>query len=324
MTPGGAVGSRVATENELATWRDEGWVLLSGLVGADEVDAAAGDLHLAFPTSEEYDADPEGETLRRRGRPLEAKEAYEWPEEGPGFRAEQHRWAAPFPFGGSGALDRLCVHPSVVDFAERALETTDIRLYQAQASAKYAGLTNYEQPMHTDRNHSWLPALSAAPWWNVTGFLYLSDVTEDENPTLLVPLSASAGMTSPYPVVLPGMDPALYAAERAAVGPRGSYLAYRSDVWHRGSAFGARGSARFTLGLAFKRAGQDWIGYDQQQARSTGPEWTRFVEGASPRQLELFGFPPPGHPVWDEDLLERTARRYPGLDLAPWRQAWRS
>ena len=71
--------------------------------------------------------------------------------------------------------------------------------------------------------------------------------------------------------------------------------------------------------VAFKNAGVDWIGYDQQQSRSTGPDWTRFVEGSTPRQLELFGFPPPGHPVWNEGLLDQTALRYPALDLGPWR-----
>ena len=54
-----------------------------------------------------------------------------------------------FPFPGSGALNRVCVHPSIVDFAERALGNEDIRLYQAHASAKYAGITNYEQPIHS-------------------------------------------------------------------------------------------------------------------------------------------------------------------------------
>ena len=29
---------------------------------------------------------------------------------------------------------------------------------------KYTGETNYEQPMHTDRNHSWLPAPSGPPF----------------------------------------------------------------------------------------------------------------------------------------------------------------
>jgi hypothetical protein len=79
------------------------------------------------------------------------------------------------------------------------------------------------------------------------------------------------------------------------------------------------GTARFVLALAFKLAGQDWIGYDQAQSRSTGREWTRFVERSTPRQLELFGFPPPGHPIWTEALLDETAFRYPKLDLSPWR-----
>jgi hypothetical protein len=48
------------------------------------------------------------------------------------------------------------------------------------------------------------------------------------------------------------------------------------------------------------------------------PDWDAFVNRATPRQLELLGFPPPGHPVWDTEMIEATSRRYPNLDLAPW------
>jgi len=315
------MSSRLATDGEVDTWRQHGWVLLDGLVGSDEIDGITEDLRLVFPSREEYHADPDGVTEARVGRPVVPKESYEWPEEGPGFRPAQQRWMGAFPFPGSGALNRICVHRSLVDFAERALGAPDIRLYQAHASAKYSGLTNYEQPMHTDRNHSWLPAVGEAPWWNLEGFLYLSDVTEAENPTRMVSTRDSASVTSKYPVLLPQMDPAVYAAEHVVTGVRGSYLAYRSDTWHRGAGFGAPGTARFLLGLAFKRAGQDWIGYDTQQSRSTGSEWTTFVEQSTPRELELFGFPPPGHPIWNDALLHQTALRYPKLDLTPWRTA---
>ena len=277
------MSSRLASDAEISTWSDEGWVLLEGLIGTDEIDAASDDIRLLFPSVEEYYSDPDGVTLRRRGSPLTPKQDYVWPEDGPGFRSEQQRWMGTFPFDGSGALNRLCVHPSLIDFAERAIQSTDLRLYQAHASAKYSGLTNYEQPMHTDRNHSWLPAIGEPPWWNLTGFLYLTDVTEDENPTRLVTVDDSAAIDSPYPVVLPRMDPKLYAAERSAPGIRGSYLAYRSVVWHRGASFKAPNTARFNVGLAFKRAGQDWIGYDTQQSRSTGEPWTHFVERSTPR-----------------------------------------
>jgi hypothetical protein len=318
------MGSRLASDDEVTTWREHGWVLLDGLVGTDEVDTALDDLGRLFPTREEYHADPEGVTARRKGHPIEPKGDFVWPDDGPGFRAAQQRWMGAFPFEGTGALNRLCVHSSIVDFAERVLDSSDIRLYQAHASAKYAGLTNYEQPMHTDRNHSWLPAVGESPWWNLEGFLYLSDVTTDANPTRMVSIRDSAAITSPYPVILPQMDPDLYAAERPVAGVRGSYLAYRSDVWHRGAAFARPRTARFVVALAFKRAGQDWIGYDQQQSRSTASEWTTFVEGSTPRELELFGFPPPGHAIWNERLIHATALRYPKLDLAPWRDALRT
>ncbi|HEX4434969.1 MAG TPA: hypothetical protein VH012_09060, partial [Acidimicrobiales bacterium] len=71
--------------------------------------------------------------------------------------------------------------------------------------------------------------------------------------------------------------------------------------------------------IAFKNAATEWIDYDTQQSRSTGSEWTRFAEGSTPRQLALFGWPLPGHPVWTERLLEQTQERYPDLDLQPWR-----
>jgi len=313
------VSSRLATDAEVTTWHEEGWVLLEGLVGTDEVDAVSEDLGLLFPSPEEYHKDPEGVTERWLGHPPAPKEVFVWPDEGVGFRPAQQCWMGTFPFPGSGALNRLIVHASIVNFAERALGSTDIRLYQAQASAKYAGVTNYEQPMHTDRNHSWIPAGTHAPWWNLQGFLYLTDVTEADNPTRLVSVRDTAHIVSRYGVQMPGSDPGLYAAERPAAGARGSYLAYRSDVFHRGAPFGSGTGARITAAIAFKNAGQDWIGYDQQQNRSTGIEWTTFVEGSTPRELELFGFPPPGHPIWNEELLTTTAFRYPAMNLDPWR-----
>ena len=313
--------SRQATDAEVSAWREDGWVLLDGLIGTEEIDALTEDLREIFPRAEDLHADPDGVTERWLGHPVQPKEVFVWPDEGPGFRSDQQRWAAAFPFAGTGALNRMCVHPSIVDFAERALDNNEIRLYQAHLSAKYAGVTNYEQPMHVDRNHSWLPAGSESPWWNLEGFLYLTDVTDDDNPTRLVTVGETVHIDSPYGVVMPNMEPGVYSAERPAPGVRGSYLAYRSDTWHRGAPFGSGTGARVVLAVAFKNASVEWIGYDTQQSRSTGIEWTVFVESSTPRELALFGWPPPGHPVWDEQLVERTQERYPALDLGPWRKA---
>jgi hypothetical protein len=312
--------SRLASDDEVTTWQEDGWVLVEGLVGTDEIDAASAELTDLFPTPAEYHADPEATRERWLGVPPPSHEIFVWPPDGPGFRPEQHRWRREFPLPGP-ALNRLFVHPSLVDFAERALASEDLRLYQAQVNAKYTGDSNYEQPMHTDRNHSWLPGSGRAPWWHIEGFLYLSDVDEGSAPTHVVRTKDSIGRSPTVPLVMPRQDPALYAAERPAIGRRGSYLAYRTDVFHRGVDLTKPGGHRFLLGASFRRAEQDWIGFHTAQSHASDPGWAAFVEGSTPRQLELFGFPAPGHPIWSADLLDETALLYPRLDLSPWRQA---
>jgi hypothetical protein len=315
------MAGRWATDDEVARWRNNGWALLDSLVGTEDIDAAVADLALVFPSPDEYFADPAGTTRRWLGTPARKPELFVWPPTGPGFRPEQHTWRSEFPFPGSGALNRLCVHPSIVDFCQRALGTNDIRIYQSQLSAKYAGETNYEQPMHTDRNHSWLPSLPGKTWWHVEAFLYLSDVHTGNAPTHIVDVRDAAGRDTTVPLIMPDRDPSIYAAEHAAAGPRGSYLTYRSDVFHRGVDLTDRFAVRYLLNVSFKAVGCDWVGYYTAQSRATSPDWVAFVEASTPSELALFGFPRPGHAIWDAELLDATAARYPRLDLSPWRSA---
>ena len=52
--------------------------------------------------------------------------------------------------------------------------------------------------------------------------------------------------------------------------------------------------------------------------------WAKFVPQCTVRQRDLFGFPRPGDPYWTEDTLEGVAARYPGIDLAPYREGVRA
>jgi len=316
------MGGRFARDDEVAAWRTDGWVLLDGLVDPEVIDRAARDLRHVFPAPEMFHADPAAH--RPPGRSTaELRRGYpEMPATGPAFRPEQHRFQGAFPFYGSGDLTRLTVHPAIVDFVERALGTTDLRLYQAQVSAKYAGDANFEQPMHTDRNHSFLPPRMEPPWWHVESFLYLTDVDAGTAPTHLVRRGDAAGRST-NSIFMPDADPDLYAHEHAAIGPRGSLLVYRPDVFHRGVDLTRAGTHRYLLNVSYKVAGQDWIGYHSVQSHATHPAWVQFVEGATPRELELFGFPAPGHPVWTPALIDATTEKYPNLDLEPWRRALR-
>ena len=67
------VTSRLASDSEVATWQEEGWILIEGLVGTEEIDAVAEDLGEIFPSAEELHADPEGVTDRWKGHPVRAQ-----------------------------------------------------------------------------------------------------------------------------------------------------------------------------------------------------------------------------------------------------------
>ena len=98
-------------------------------------------------------------------------------------------------------------------------------------------------------------------------------------------------------------------------------MAYRNDVFHRGVDITKPRGARFMFNVSYKAAELEWVGYHSVQSKATHPGWVQFVEGSTPRELELFGFPPPGHRVWSDSLIAKTALRYPNLDLEPWRRA---
>lgn len=71
--------------------------------------------------------------------------------------------------------------------------------------------------------------------------------------------------------------------------------------------------------LTYRPAAAEWAQRHAWADRSHDPRWYDFVEQAGPRQLELFGFPAPGHPYWTDETLDGVGQRYPGLDMTPWR-----
>jgi len=96
-------------------------------------------------------------------------------------------------------------------------------------------------------------------------------------------------------------------------------VAFETGTFHRGTALRAPRGARYSMHLSFRPAGAEWGQRKGWADRSHEPAWYDFVPRATPRQLELFGWPPPGHPYWTPDTLDGVALRYPALDLTPWR-----
>lgn len=296
--------------NEALQWQTEGFVLLDELVPRSEIVAALAEI-ATLTTNDSLGP-------LRRADQLGTSSATRGDSGGARFRNSQFDGTTLFPLPNCPALNRLFVHPAIVGFAKAALMTDELRLYQSRLWSKVGGHTNYEQPLHCDGNHSLVPTRSEPGFWFVEMFLYLSDVDEHNGAPRIVPLSSANGATSSRADTTRDGAPELYEAERPAPGAAGSLLAYRSDVWHRGTNL-AEGTERHVAVLGFRPADLDWVGFDAHPPLVSSPDFVAFAERCSPEELALFGVPRPGHPYWTAETVAAMGHMYPALDLSPWR-----
>ncbi|HVV37305.1 MAG TPA: phytanoyl-CoA dioxygenase family protein [Acidimicrobiales bacterium] len=278
-------------------WQEEGWALVEGLVPTDDVDAVAPELERLY--AEDTFDDYNRASRYGDGTPV-----------GKQFRGSQFDGMRGFPVHGGRRLNDLFVHPRIVEFARHALADDDLRVYQGAVWGKWAGAINYEQPIHQDGNHSLIPARMEPGYWHMEAFLFLSDVDEDCAPPRLVPRSRSKVSYDE-----------LYEHEVVATAKRGTLLAYRSDVWHRGTDFARADASRFVIVVGYRPAAAEWFSYDAYGRLGNDPTFARFARGKTPEELALFSIPRPGHPYWNAAMVDAFEAKYPGLDVTPWRAA---
>lgn len=274
---------------------ERGYTIVEGFLSPDELAAAQGALWHEFPRPAEYFEDP--------GRFSELARSQ--------FAGLHHGLAR------SWKLNRLAFHPDLVDLAERALGSDDLHLYKIEVWAKYAGAVDYDQALHRDfGNHSLVVPKRADPVRQMTTFILLSDVTDEDGPTKVLPLEHSRDV--PYWPLAQPMG--AHASEEVAItGPAGSLFAYRTDILHRGSQITGERRSRFALLADYQVWGRRWDGRIAWPHHALDPAWTKVVERASPRERCLFGFPPPGDPYWDDQTIADVGTRYPGIDMTPYR-----
>ncbi|HEY1448970.1 MAG TPA: hypothetical protein VGF33_10570, partial [Caulobacteraceae bacterium] len=149
----------------------------------------------------------------------------------------------------------------------------------------------------------------------MTTFILLSDVNELDGPTKVVP--QEIGRSIP---ILPKEQPfgALVDQEVSIEGPAGSLLIYKTDVLHRGSDFKAPGRSRFVMLVDFQRRGWRWNGKMSWPDHADRQGMTEAMVRMSPRERDLFGWPPVGSDYWNTQTLRDVALRYPGIDLTPY------
>ena len=144
----------------------------------------------------------------------------------------------------------------------------------------------------------------------------------------------------------------LYDTERPIRYRPGTCALYRLDSWHRGTP-PLTGKHRVGHHITYRRAASEWISWQAYtQPMSAMPVWAynsshcpnfwarsfsdirksskftwlwqgRFLEGLAPVQRGVLGFPLPGNAYWTEDTVGAVGRRYPGMDMSPYREAER-
>jgi hypothetical protein len=276
--------------------RQRGFSLMEGFLAPDELRVAQDALWLHFPTPMDYFAEPQQYVQ---------------------YTSSQFAGVEEFPYK-SLDLNRLAVHPDLVDAAERYLCTAELHLYKVELWAKYAGAINYDQPLHRDfGSHSLVVPRPDIRYQQLTTFIYLSDVTMDDGPTRIVPFEHGAHVPFTPLYIERG---AMADVEVPMVGPAGSLLMYRTDILHRGSNFTASDRSRFSILVDYQARGTTWGG-KMAWPKDSPERWSAFMPQCTVRQRDLFGFPRPGDHYWNDQTLADVALRYPGMDMEPYRTA---
>lgn len=294
------------SDSHLDHLRTNGYVLVEDFLDPSELGRCQDEMRRHFPDGKELTAAPE--------------------------RYSELRKSAGFPFPGD-ALNHVSTHPDIIAALEKLLATSDLRLGHSLLQAKYGApsFRGTEQRLHHD---SWGRRFLAYPrtdglYQRILGIVYYSDVTEETGPTFMVPRQFTSGAPllpqSGYGAYFREHHPELYEHEKPITAPAGSLLLFSGQTVHRGSNVQLPTGHRFAQCLAYHSArASAWMDhprYAASPASPLGPTMRRFMEKASPAQRELLGFPAPADTYWTEETLRGTAELYPGMDLAPYRDA---
>ncbi len=286
---------RVPDKNLAEIW-DRGFTIVENFIDADSLAAAREALWTIHPAPETYFADPSKYTK---------------------YEKSQFAGIQLFPFD-KWELSRLAVYPDLIDLAERFLKTKEIDLYKSELWAKYSGAINYDQFHHRDyRNHTIVVPREDQLHAQMTTFILLSDVGPHDGPTKVVPVEHTRDLPMGHARTKFGE---MFDHEVSVEGPAGSLMVYKTDVFHRGSNFTAPGHARFAILTDFKSRAWRWQGKLAWPDHSEKKVWDEAMAKMTPRQRDLFGFPPAGSEYWNAQTLRDVQTRYPDMDMTPYRE----
>ena len=292
------------TDAHLDEVRDQGFTIMEGFVEPELLAAAQDNLWDIYPRPDDYFDDPS--THRRLGQGQ--------------FSGIRH-----YPFPGA-ALNRLVVHPDLVDAAARYCGTTDLDIYKIELWGKYSGAVDYDQAHHRDyAGHTLTVTKDADDFRMMTTFILLSDFTLDNGPTKVVSTDHTRHLARHLGEIDPERDKdgpfgkgTFADVEQSITGRAGSLFIYHPDVVHRGSSMLGHEVSRFALLVDFSPVRKRWTGKQSWPTHAASPLWKAPFVAMSPYERTLFGFPAVDDRFWDEQTIRDTGNRYGGMDMTPY------
>ncbi len=327
-----ATNSSPLTDPQLDSWREQGFVLVDGLLPIELIRNVAQAAISRFPEAD-------------------SEEAQHLNDFGGGMT---------FP-DQDDQFNRLSLHPQLLKASSQLLNVPvhELRLSQSDLWPKYGrspgdhgDFDNQDQRMHLDYpNHT----LTHPAAWNepeaVEIIVYLSDEIDVGGATAVVPRRGPDDVAYASPMTnTPGVSDipwindrsraeAWFARNRPEIAEfrqhlyerevytqyrQGSVLLYRHDTWHRGTPL-QPGAIRLAQNLTFRKADASWIS-------TLHPGWAwamykpdqrmeRLIAEGSPEQRSVLGFPAPGDSYWDLEKVNAVEARYGalGFDATPYR-----
>jgi hypothetical protein len=270
------------TDEHLAALVRDGYCVVRGFLSRSEVAAAAAGARRLFAP------DFDGWVAAGRRNPIDRPQEL-------------------FPWDDSG-LNHAYTHPDLIDAAERITGTRDLRLCEAKLKAKYAGHDYGALDWHIDyRNNTLGPPLADRELMlrHPSFVFYFNDVGPGDAPIRMRRHGDENG---------PG---------EFITGPAGTLVIYTIYTVHAASEFtDPRGHRLAGWGAMYDmRRHFDLPRLFTYKSGASEADMARFIREASPRQLQLLGFPPPGDGLWTPDYIAGMEDRYPGFDGEPYRAA---
>ncbi len=288
------------TAKHLNQLRDQGFTLVPGFLTPAELKAAQKAVAGYFPSPEELALQP----LRYRALA-----------ENPDFQQIE------FPYVDH-TLNHIALHPRILDVVARLLGTEEVMLSRSSLWAKYAGMGEFDQPMHVDyEGNTLVVPRDDGDYRQVNIILYYSDVDQMLGPTHVVPHHHTRHDPL-WPPFRPREEyPEIYDLATPILARAGSMLIFSMRAFHRGTAITADLGARFTQHLVYRGKKHLFQGYQHWPSFGEQAELQSFLERATPRQREALGFPKPGDAYWNDATIEGVRRRYPGMEMKPYVKA---